>query len=119
MNKRTRIGLIVLLTVSLLLALTVPGMATEGNETFFCSPRVLTVDEEGNYYDHLRIDGELTAAYWEDGTLINICEGEIPFGEPIREGMSYATFEETCVHIMTNYYTTTSSSTSRIESCGN
>jgi hypothetical protein len=94
MNKGMRIGLMAILTAGLLLAVTIPGMATEGD---FCSPRVLAVNNQGDYIDHLRIEGQLVAAYWEGDTLFYVCSAQVPLGEPIDPGViRYATFDEFC-----------------------
>jgi hypothetical protein len=94
MNKKARVGLIVLITVILLLAVALPGLAKK-TETYPCSYDGLMVHISGDYA-RTPIFGEMEA-YWEDGVLYNICKGIIPWGEPIDPGAwRYATFEETC-----------------------
>ncbi len=95
MKKHTRIGLIVVVTVILLLALTVPGLAKKGSSTS-CEMRVLTVDKAGNLHFDYMFYSEGLQIYEEDGILYNYCEGTIPFGENIKPGMWYGDFVDYC-----------------------
>ena len=94
MNKKIQISLIVLVTVILLLALTIPGMAKEGDETT-CQAPVLTVDKHGDFHNDFHALGDFDA-YWDEGILYNDCLGIIPFGEQIGTEMRYANFKEAC-----------------------
>ena len=92
MNKKTRIGLMVLVTILVLLAMTVPGLAEE--EEPKCLVGILITDKGGefiikNYYVDL-------TAYWDDDTLINICTGNLPFGKLYLKDWWFATFKQTC-----------------------
>ena len=95
MKKHTRIGLIVVVTVILLLALTVPGLAKKGSNTS-CEMRVLTVDNaEKLHFDYMFFSGSLVIS--EEGDIVkNYCEGKIPFGAKINPGMWYGDFADYC-----------------------
>ena len=93
-KMKCRISLMVSLAAILLLVLTVPAMAKKDDEPT-CSPHALTVDRQGTYQLVIQVYGELDV-YWEGNTLINLCQGSIPFGEPINNAMTFAPFEEAC-----------------------
>ena len=95
MNKRTQIGLVLVITLVLLLGLTIPSMAKK-NPTFSCSIDPLIVNKDGQIMTYtMKVYGELEA-YWEDGTLVNICTGTVPLGETINPSLTYADFDVYC-----------------------
>jgi hypothetical protein len=98
MNKHVKISLIVLGTIVLLLALTIPGLAKK-SETYNCNVAVVLVSSGGSKMTHLETGYNLEA-YWKDDILYNFCTGTIPFGEPHETmlGRRYATFDETCAY---------------------
>jgi len=95
MNKQTRIGLIVLITIVLLLVITIPSLAKK-EEPYQCHVDAPVVSN-GGHISEIEIYGELEA-YWKDGTLFNYCTGVLPFGEPLEDGLGwrYLTFDEVC-----------------------
>jgi hypothetical protein len=94
MSKHMRIGLVGLVTVMLLLAVVLPGLAKKP-DTYQCDIWGVKVHVSGAF-GRVQIFGELDA-YWKDGVLYNTCKGVIPWGEPIEPGAwRYATFEESC-----------------------
>jgi hypothetical protein len=92
-KKYTKIGLMLFVTVVLLLALDVPGLAkqepAEDCRPLFPSTTISNIDNL-----NLRLYGELKFVGWEDGKLINICEGEVPFGEPMSPGLTWFEYED-------------------------
>ncbi len=89
MNKQTRIGLMFLVTLILTLVLAIPGLA--GDPTLGECIMDYPAGRNNANYVRVTLPGELTFVGWVDGTLINVCEGEVPFGEP-TQGKGKLTF---------------------------
>jgi hypothetical protein len=83
MKKQTRIGLLILITVILTLALAIPGLADDPTygDCIMSYPAAIITGTTGPEYISIALPGQLTFVGWVDGTLINVCEGEVPFGE--------------------------------------
>ena len=84
MKKHARIGLMFLVMLILCLAWTNPGLADE--PTFGPCVTQYPADATPSKSDHyiwipIILPGEFTEKAWYDGTLVNVCEGEVPFGE--------------------------------------
>lgn len=81
MKKQTKISLMVLVTLILTLALTIPGLA---EETYGDCQIQFPVYSPGNGIDTIlmAVPGVYTTMVWQDGTLVNFCEGVVPFEEP-------------------------------------
>lgn len=96
MNKRVRIGLIVVITAILALAMAVPGLARPPGSG--CWVSVTAYDKNGNILV-ISVDGDLTA-WWDAGILYNTCTGTIPFGDPYphknQPVVALTTFEKYC-----------------------
>lgn len=99
MNKRTRIGLIVLITAALVLAVAVPALARKPIETDPHCVGWAVIVNNNDVYDRYPVYGALDA-YWEGGTLYNYCTGIMPWGdETDRPGWRFATFDESCEYL--------------------
>ena len=99
MKKYTKIGLLLLVTVVLLLAMVIPGMAKKGEfPNYACEAWARVVDDDG-VIDTVPLHGELVA-YWEGGTLYNYCTGIVPWGETYGTKWRYLTFDEACEHFI-------------------
>ena len=99
MNKRTQIGLVLVITLILLLGLTVPSMARQ-NPKFSCFINPIIVNNNGEVMTFtMKVYGDLEA-YWTKvkgvDTLVNICTGNLPMGEPINPSLTYADFDVYC-----------------------
>jgi hypothetical protein len=100
MKKYTRIGLMVLVTLILTLALVIPGLADDPTlgDCIMDYPASTSAGTTGPEYIRLPLSGQTTFVGWnaENTTLINICEGEVPFGEPaVGKGkLTFYTYEE-------------------------
>lgn len=96
MNTRTRIGLIVLITAALVLAVVIPALARKPIETDEnCYVSMPIIHKDGKTYAFTNIYGALDA-YWEAGTLYNFCTGIIPWGEELDiPAWRLLTFNET------------------------
>lgn len=99
MNKRTKISLVLVITLILLLGLTIPSLAKK-NPKFSCYIKPIIELNDGNYlYFTIKLSGELEADWKKVNgvdTLVNICTGTVPFGEEINSGLSYAEFGAYC-----------------------
>lgn len=93
MKKYTRIGLMFLATLILTLALTISGLADDPilGECIMDYPAATKNGTTGPDYIRIALPGQTTFMDWVDGTLINVCEGEVPFGEP-AQGKGKLTF---------------------------
>ena len=97
MKKQTKIGVMLLVTVILVLALAVPALAEEdGIPAYACEVGARIINED-DVIRSVPLRGELVA-YWEGGTLYNYCSGKIPWGETFSAGWRYLTFVEVCEH---------------------
>ena len=93
MNKRTRIGLMILVTVGLLLSLTIPGLAEKPTAPVDCIMQYPVTHNSNNSVITRNLPGELTIEGWINGTLINLCTGVVPFGEPVDDKGTFTWFE--------------------------
>lgn len=99
MNKRTKISLVLVITLILLLGLTIPSLAMKKTfSTCIVRPIIEVNDEVLMTYTRF-INGELEA-YWTKvkgvDTLVNICTGTVPLGGEINSALSYAEFDAYC-----------------------
>ncbi|MFN2236529.1 MAG: hypothetical protein ACK2U1_20055 [Anaerolineales bacterium] len=88
MTKQTRIGLMALVTVLLLLAMALPGLAkTEPPED--CITRYPVYNPAGNVISSslFTLPGEIDFdnSGWIGEELINVCIGEVPFGVTVKK----------------------------------
>ena len=95
MKKHTRIGLMVLVTVVLLLALVMPALAKKGEFPASACYVMARVIDDDDVIDIVPLHGELVA-YWSEGTLYNYCTGIYPWGETLTPYWRYLTFDEAC-----------------------
>lgn len=93
MKKKTRIGLMALITVILLLALATPGLAEKPTAPVDCTLKFPVTNNSGNTITSQSLPGELTIDGWTDDTLINTCVGEVPFGDPVDHKGPFTWFE--------------------------
>lgn len=98
MKKYTRIGLMFLATLILTLALTISGLADDPilGECIMDYPAATKNGTTGPDYIRIALPGQTTFMDWVDGTLINICEGVVPFGEPAagKGKLTFYTYDE-------------------------
>jgi len=98
MKKQTRIGLMLLATLILTLALTIPGLADDPTlgDCIMDYPAATKNGTTGPEYIRIALPGQLTTMDWDGDTLINVCEGEVPFGEPaVGKGkLTFYTYDE-------------------------
>ena len=96
MNKRTQIGLILVITLVLLLGLTIPSMA-EKEPAASCYINPILLREDGGIARKPPLFGTLDA-YWDEdtGVLVNLCTGTIPFDEQSTPLLTYADLEAYC-----------------------
>jgi hypothetical protein len=83
MKKQTRIALVLGIALILSLALTIPGLADDPVTYGDCQIQFPTYNP-GSSSTTWGAPGEYTVMEWEDGTLINVCEGNVPFEEPVH-----------------------------------
>jgi hypothetical protein len=85
MKKQTRIGLMVLVTLMLTLALTIPGLAEKPTAPEDCMLAFPITNKANNILTTESIPGVHAIVDWVEGTLINTCSGDgIPFGEIVE-----------------------------------
>lgn len=80
MKKQTRIGLMVLVTLIITLALTIPGLADDPT-LGECHLNFPADTPSGVFIDMMGVPGELTIEGDVQTTLENMCVGTVPFGE--------------------------------------
>lgn len=93
MKKHTKIGLMLLVTVVLLLAMVVPALARKELPEE-CSLLFPSTNNSVTNNLNLRLPGLYTFFGEIDGKVVNICEGEVPFGEPINPGNTWLEYED-------------------------
>ena len=95
MNKHVRISLIGIIAVVLIFAIVLPALAKPA-PTDSCTVKYPSVNNAtGTIMRHHSLTGDLEAE-WDEGTLINVCTGDVPFGEPVNPGTNWIDFDALC-----------------------
>jgi len=96
MNKHVRVSIVGTIAVVLLFAIALPVMAKPEPPDDSCIMRYPSVNNSsGTILLHHELTGSLFAD-WQEGTLINECTGDVPFGELVNPATSWLEFGAFC-----------------------
>ena len=96
MNKHLRISIVGTIAVVLLFAIVLPAMAKPEPPDDSCVMRYPSVNNSsGTILLHHELTGSLFDD-WQEGTLINECTGDVPFGEKVNPRTTWLGFDDLC-----------------------